>query len=167
MIRLEKFTKEMYPDLISWIGNAEELMLFAGPKLTFPLTNEQLNESLNEKGRFAFQVVNENDNLPIGHCEIYLTNNTAALGRILIGEKSFRGKGLGKIIVKKLLKYIEENIDRKKVELNVFDFNIAAVKCYEKVGFKINPNKKSERIVNGKKWIALNMTLDLENKPNG
>ena len=45
--------------------------------------------------------------------------------------------------------------------------NYALELPFEKGGFKINPEKKIERIINGKKWIALNMTLDLEKKPNG
>jgi hypothetical protein len=41
MVRLEKFNKCAYADLISWIDSKEMLMQFAGPSFDFPLTNEQ------------------------------------------------------------------------------------------------------------------------------
>ncbi|KQB42494.1 GNAT family N-acetyltransferase [Flavobacterium aquidurense] len=160
MITLVKFEKEMYEQLISWVESEEDLMLFAGPKFTFPLTTEQLDASLTNEQRFAFQVINEGNNLPIGHCEIYLTDEIAVLGRILIGDKSYRGQGFGKAIIIALLEHIKLNIDRSKIELNVFDFNSNAIKCYEKVGFRINQDKKSEISFKDKSWTLLNMRIE-------
>ena len=48
MIRLEKFEKDSYKDLISWVDNKEMLMQFAGPAFDFPLTNEQLDKSISD-----------------------------------------------------------------------------------------------------------------------
>ena len=160
MIRLEKFDKEFYRDLICWVDSEEALMQFAGPAFTFPLTNEQLDISVSEKNRHSFRVIENGTNLSIGHCEIFLTDTSARLGRILIGDKEQRGKGLGKQVVNLLLDFAFHNLDRTKAELNVFDFNIIAIKCYEKVGFVINPNKKLERKINDKTWTALNMTIN-------
>ena len=52
------------------------------------------------------------------------------------------------------------NLDKNTAELNVFDWNTSAIKCYEKVGFEINPNIKFERKINDQIWIAINMTID-------
>lgn len=160
MIRLEKFSTENYADLISWIENEEALMQFAGPAFTFPLTAEQLDISLSDRNRIAFRVANNETDLSIGHAEIYLSDDSAKIGRILIGNKAQRGKGLGQQIVHLLLDHIFSNFDRTKVELNVFDWNIAAIKCYEKVGFTKNLDKKLERKVNGQVWNAFNMSID-------
>ena len=72
-IRLEKFDSENYQDLISWINSEEELMQFAGPLFKFPLTSKQLDESLNDKNRIAFRIINNQTNLSIGHSEIYIS----------------------------------------------------------------------------------------------
>jgi RimJ/RimL family protein N-acetyltransferase len=72
-------------------------------------------------------------------------------------------KGLGQEIVHLLLDYVFTKLDRASVELNVFDWNIEAIKCYEKVGFEINPNKILERKVNDKIWNALNRTIEKAN----
>ena len=52
-------------------------------------------------------------------------------------------------------------LDRKvnEVDLNVFDWNKEAIRCYEKVGFEINTNKTDTMMVNNKVWTKLNMVL--------
>ena len=106
MIGLEKFHRDFYAELISWVTTEEQLMQFAGPAFNFPLTSEQLDKSLSDKNRFAFRVVNDRTNVSIGHSEIYLTDQSAYLGRILIGDVEQRGKGLGQQIVNLLLNFI-------------------------------------------------------------
>ena len=166
MIILQKFTKSDYKRLISWIDTAETLMQFAGPGFTFPLTSEQIDDSLSDNKRFAFKVIDTESGDCIGHSEIYLTGTSASLGRILIGDKQLRGKGLGKTIVEQLLDYCYNTLNQRQAELNVFDWNINAIKCYEKVGFTINPEKKLERKINGETWVALNMTFDKQKWSN-
>ena len=61
-------------------------------KSRLPLIKE-LDNSLSDRSRFAFKVVDENAGIIIGHAEIYLTEKSAYLGRILIGDKQLRGKG--------------------------------------------------------------------------
>jgi RimJ/RimL family protein N-acetyltransferase len=159
MILLEKFDHTCSDQLISWVDSAEELMQFAGPAFTFPLTKEQLEVSLSDPNRFAFKVI-ALSNETIGYAEIYLTGQSAYLGRILIGDPQKRGKGLGQQVVSCLLHYAFDSLDQTTVQLNVFEWNTSAIKCYEKAGFHINPDKRAERIVNGQIWIALNMTID-------
>ena len=99
--------------------------------------------------------------------QIYVTRKSAYLGRIIIGDSQIRGKGLGGQIIASLLDYAFDVLGRNKVQLNVFDRNTSAIKCYEKVGFRINPDKKAERVVNEQTWIALNMCIDKEKWKRG
>jgi RimJ/RimL family protein N-acetyltransferase len=165
MIEIRKFNTENYPKLISWIRTKEMLMQFAGPNFEFPLTQEQIEIPLTDKNRFAYEITGK-DNEIIGYCEIYLTEDSAKLGRIIIGEEKHRGNGLGQKIVKSLIEIVFSDFNQTQIELNVFDWNIGAIQCYEKVGFTVNPNKKSERIINGENWTALNMILDLQKWKN-
>ncbi len=159
MIQLQPFTPADYDRLIAWVDSAESLMQFAGPAFTFPLTHEQLTASVKDEKRFAFKAVNTANNETIGHAEIYLTSEAAHFGSILIGDEKQRGQGIGQVIVAQLLRIAFEELNQSLATLNVFDWNSAAIKCYEKVGFKINPNKKLVRTVNGKTWMALNIVL--------
>jgi RimJ/RimL family protein N-acetyltransferase len=163
MIRLEKFDNFFYSELIDSIKNARELLQFAGPEFIFPLTEEQIEKSISDKNRIAFRVVNLFNDSTLGHCEIYFKENFATLGRILIFDQTFRGKGIGKKIVILLLIFILENSEQRNIELNVFDFNISAIRCYESIGFVINPDKKFVRKIDNEIWTALNMNLNLDN----
>jgi RimJ/RimL family protein N-acetyltransferase len=160
MISLEKFENADFDKLISWIDSPEALMQFAGPAYSFPLTKEQLDQSSKDPTRYAYKVVDTNSNNTVGHAEIHLTNDGAILRRILIGDTPMRGKGLCSPLVDQLLHIVFGELNQVRVELNVFDWNTSAIKCYEKAGFIINPNKVLERTVNGKTWFALNMVLD-------
>lgn len=162
MIHLEKFDKKHYTELIDSVKNAKDLMQFGGPEFTFPLTEEQINKTLSDKNRIAFRVANSSDGSTIGHGQIYFNNDSAKLGRILIIDQNQRGKGIGEQMIILLVKFILENRKETHIELNVFDFNISAIKCYEKVGFKMNPDKKLLREVDGETWTAVNMVLNLE-----
>ncbi|KAF2341175.1 GNAT family N-acetyltransferase [Flavobacterium tistrianum] len=166
MIYLEKFEQKDYSELIDSVKSAKDLMQFGGPEFTFPLTVEQIDKTLSDENRIAFRVVNISNGNTIGHCEIYFYDGFAKLGRILIMDQNQRGKGIGEQMVTLLLQYIFENRKERNIELNVFDFNISAQKCYEKVGFKINPDKKYLREVDGETWTALNMVLNLEEWKN-
>ena len=75
----------------------------------------------------------------------------------------YEAKDFGEYLVHELLAVLFfEIICKKTVELNVFDFNTGAIKCYEKVGFEINPDKKLSFSFYGKKWNTINMVISKE-----
>jgi len=161
VIRLKKFTENDFDNLLSWINSEEELIQFAGTIFSFPLTKEQLYKYVKIPGVNAFKVLYEEENITIGHAEIFNSGeNISKLCRIIIGDKNYRGKGIGKQIVKELLNLCFNKFDSDKVELNVFDWNIYAIKCYEGAGFKINKYIHRDILVNGKKWTSINMFID-------
>ena len=95
MIKLERFTESDFDTLISWATTEEILVQFAGQLFSFPLTHQQLNVYLQDEKKFIYKVVNALTNKSIGHAEIYLPGTgTAVLGRIIIGDAGYRGKGL-------------------------------------------------------------------------
>ena len=158
MLKLQTFSENDFQQLIDSITSAEDLMQFAGPAFSFPLTNDQLQQSLADEKRIAFSVIE--DNMWIGHAEIYNGDECAFLARILIAEGELRGNGLGKSIVQMLLEYAFEILDKPCVKLNVFDWNIAAIRCYEKAGMKITARNSAERKVNGHTWFLHTMGMD-------
>ena len=161
-IQLKKFTKEDYDALVSWIDSAELLMQFAGPHLHFPLTHQQLEQNCADKNRYCYSVIHADNQKAIGHAEIFLTGTSALLGRIIIADEQLRGKGLGKKIIHLLLDISFNELQQQLAELYVFDWNTGAIKCYEQAGFNTNKSKQLVRDVNGKTWIAFNMTMEKE-----
>ena len=161
MIALQPFEENDFERLINWLDNEELLVQFGGPLFSFPLTREQLEVYKNDKNRLSFKVLELPGQEIVGHAELFPSDQPEVIKicRILIGDKSKRGKGFGQQVIHELLKISFLKLGKEKVELNVYDWNINAIKCYEKVGFVLNPQKKFLSEVNGSTWTAVNMTL--------
>lgn len=77
----------------------------------------------------------------------------------MIGEEKWRGKKIGEQIVLQMVELFFKDTTTRKVDLHVFDWNKGAIKCYEKVGFKVVPEKTTSIKVGQKTWTRLNMEL--------
>jgi RimJ/RimL family protein N-acetyltransferase len=159
MIELLPFNENDFETLKSWIKSREELFQFAGPLFSYPLTNEQLLNYISRLDKKPFKVILTSTKEIIGHCELNFENGNNRLSRILIGKQEFRGKKIGEQLVRKMVEMLFLNPTVTTVDLNVFEWNIPAIKCYEKVGFKINHQNTDQLDVYGKTWIRLNMQL--------
>ncbi len=159
MIELSKLEQKDFIVFKSWIKNQDELFGFAGPILKYPITIEQLLDYTNDSQRIVYKVTLKESNQIIGNAELNFENSLPRLSRILIGNKTYRNKGLGKIIVNKMLEKLFTEYDFQNVDLNVFDWNKAAIKCYESVGFIINPEIVYKHNYRNEIWTAINMTI--------
>jgi RimJ/RimL family protein N-acetyltransferase len=160
MINLRPFQPTDFDAFISWIDNPELLVTIAGNVFSFPVTHPQLQKYLEDEGSISFTVMDAQRNKPVGHAELVIVGDGMyKIDKLLIGDPSLRGKGIGEIVMHELLEYAFNRPGIEIVELNVFDWNAGAIRCYEKVGFKMNDAKKSSYEVNGKQWTALNMTV--------
>lgn len=160
MIHLRKFDSRDYENLISWISSEELLVQIAGRQMAFPVNKEQLDISQSDPQRNAFSIINTETGKSIGHCELYLLESSAKIDRVIIGDKQMKGKGLCKQLIRLLLDYGFNILHQPVVELNVFDWNVAAIRCYESAGLKKNPGKTMEFEMDGNKWIAFNMSIN-------
>ena len=163
MIRLQKFDKEDYDNLMSWIDSEEMLIQIAGWQMSFPVTKEQLDISQADPNRNAFSIIDSDTGKSIGHCELYMMENSAKIDRVIIGDRSMRGKGLCAQLIRLLLDYGFNELNQQVIELNVFDWNAGAIRCYETSGLTKNLEKTMEFETNGEKWIAFNMSIDKKN----
>ncbi|MBJ6367554.1 GNAT family N-acetyltransferase [Snuella sedimenti] len=161
IVKLQSFEKRDFERLINWVADEYMLVQFAGSIFKFPLTEKELNTYVDNKEILAFKVIEEHTNLVIGHAEISPSEDvdTVKICRVLIGDKENRGKGYGKRIIYQLLNIAFYELKKEKAELNVFDWNVGAIKCYEQLGFIRNPNKDSFMMVKEEKWKSLNMIM--------
>ena len=158
MISLKAFTESDFETLISWVSNEKDLFQFAGTRLfSFPLSKSQLRNYIEMTDKRPYKVVLDNTNRVIGHCEINLENDIPRLSRILIGSEIDRGKGYGKMIVLKMLDIIFKDKLITKVDLNVFDWNLGAISCYQKIGFKKSDIENQTIKYNQELWKSYNM----------
>lgn len=164
MIKLKPFQPSDFDDLIRWIDNEELLITIAGYDLTYPLDTSQLQAYLDDANSYSFRIEDSGTGRSVGHAEIrVMGNGLYKLDKVLIGEPGMRGKGTGLQVINELLAYSFENLGAAIVELNVFDWNTAGIRCYEKAGFTFNPDKHHTVSVKDKEWRVLNMIISQEN----
>lgn len=157
-IFLERFQESDFELLDSWVKSKRDLIQFAGSRLPYPLSKEIFLDDI--KTRDAFVVKMKEDLRTIGHAQVTNQADMLLIGRVLIGEESFRGKELGLELIHLLLKHGFSTYDKNIAELNVYSWNVQAIKCYEKAGFILNTNKISAVEVGDESWIALNMQIE-------
>ena len=85
-------------------------------------------------------------------------NRKAMIG-IAIGDKTFWNKGYGTGAMRLLLDYAFNLLNLNSIMLGVYAYNEWAIKCYEKVGFKLIGRKREARIICGKKYDVIYMDI--------
>jgi RimJ/RimL family protein N-acetyltransferase len=141
MVELEAFERADFDRLIGWIGSAEELMQWAGPIFRWPLDRQQLERYLAaaeapEPTRRIFRAVDAGE--AVGHVELNAIerwHRSATLSRVLV-QPGLRGRGIGAAMVREVLAVAFDELGLHRVDLFVFDFNTAAIACYEGLGFR-------------------------------
>ena len=139
---------------LSWINDAQiARFIDAG---FFPTTKKDLDEYYRNiklsKSDIMFAIVENKNRKHIGNVKlggINWVHRFADLG-ILIGDKACHGKGFGTEACILVLEYAFKRLNLNKVFLGCHSNNIAAIKAYKKVGFKIEGRLRKMLNVDGK-----------------
>lgn len=100
----------------------------------------------------GFVIAKKEDEDYIGQIDILnidWKNRTCLLG-IVIGDSHNQGKGYGTEAIKLLQKFVFEELNLNKLELEVHDFNLQALNCYKNCGFIEEGRKREKFYSNGK-----------------
>jgi len=81
------------------------------------------------------------------------------LAAIAIGEREYWGKGFGTEAMNLLLGYTFRELNLRRVGLIVFEYNLRAIRSYEKVGFIHEGRIRGAMLREGKRWDWLMMGL--------
>lgn len=110
---------------------------------------------------YSFAIETLNDSKYIGGCGINTINwlsRTSEIG-IFIGDTNYQSKGYGSDALKILIKFIFNQMNIRKIKLNVYDFNERAIRCYKKLGFKVEGTLRDELFRDGKYYDIIQMGL--------
>ncbi|GHH98771.1 GNAT family N-acetyltransferase [Neobacillus kokaensis] len=171
MIELKFFDRSDFQQLIGWIDSPQFLLQWSGPAFEYPLTESQLEkyiENANSENAEAliYKVIESETGKVIGHISlgrIDRKNKSARVGKVLVGDQSVRGKGIGQQMINEILKIAFDELHLHRVSLGVFDFNTSAISCYEKAGF-IKEGLLRDSSKNGEEyWNQWEMSI-LENE---
>ena len=160
MISILPLEKEDAAHIVEWNRDTTDdfLTQWAGPKsFNFPITEAQIISRIEKEPISDYRLYKIlADNNMIGTIELLCINvqeKTAKIGRFLINPL-YVGKGYGTTALVKFCNMAFNEFGFHNLELNVFDFNKSAIRCYEKAGFKLT---KEVTYPNG--WKAKNMII--------
>jgi len=101
---------------------------------------------------YHFAIVDKTTMNLIGTCglaNVHAIARTAELGIAIYEEKNW-GKGFGTDTMKVLLRFGFEFLNLHRIQLQVYAFNVRAIRTYEKVGFTTVGKLRQAHFVNGK-----------------
>ena len=108
-----------------------------------------------------YSIIDTKSDKLIGNCgflEIDYINQAAEIG-IFIGNKTYLNKGYGTEALSLLLDYGFKALNFHNIMLRVYEFNKAAIKCYEKIGFKHIGKRREALHRNSKKHNIIFMDI--------
>ena len=128
-----------------------------------PLTLEQeerwYDSVIKSETALTFTVYERKGARPIGTTgltDIDQRNRRAEFG-IFIGEPECRGKGYGTEATRLTLDYAFTALGLHNVMLRVFEYNLTAIRVYEKAGFKEFGRRREAYLMNGRMWDDVHM----------
>lgn len=155
LVRLRAYAKEEM-DYVKDLINRSEIKKYLSPGIPFPYTLEdelKFYESISANNdTYTFAMETKDAKELIGGCGINAIdwkNSTATVG-IFIGKDRFLSKGYGTDAMKVLVNFIFDEMNINKIKLEVYSFNLRAIKCYEKLGFKEEGCLRKELFREGK-----------------
>ena len=162
-MKLRPFADRNLPALLSWATNERELRVWAGE--TFPcIPDEGAFRRHQEKRKINGYQAEDRRGRFVGYAELVgFPGGDGTLCRVII-DPTRRGMGFGKAFVELLEKEAIEGLRFKNLLLNVFTFNLPAVRCYRSLGFRPLANHLKQRSYVGETWHLVVMKKKLSAK---
>jgi len=163
MIDLVPFGPQHFGVLASWFGTEAEAVQWAGPTVTVPLDDRQfaamVAESRSDPPARLCWMAQQGEDL-IGHAQIALDwrNGNARLARVAVAPE-MRGKGLAKPILCLAIEAAFALPEIERIELNVYPFNVPALRTYLALGFVHEGVRRSSARVGAERWDTIHMGL--------
>lgn len=146
MIKLEPFTTADFAQLITWVNTERLLYEWSGSLFSFPLTPSALAWYLEGANDFAnpevfiYKAVEAETGRTVGHISlggISERNRSGRISRVLVAEEH-QGHGYCAQMVRALLRIGFEQLHLHRIDLGVYDFNEAAIRCYKRCGLQVD-----------------------------
>lgn len=137
-LRLNRF-KEIYEPSFLWYQDVKTVYMTDGVKEPYDLeTLHCMYNYLNKNGELYYiEVFKDGEFEPIG--DACFSEDSMS---IVIGDKSYRGCGIGRKVISALIKLAKEK-GLKELKVEIYDWNIASKRCFLSLGF--NEEEKTEK----------------------
>ena len=163
-VALGPFTHDAFSLHVRWVNDWDAQVTLAssplGPRT--PETEAAWWERVTRGERDRGFVIYEREHLaPIGTVSltgIDYHNRRAGLG-ILVGERDYRGKGYGTEALRLILDYGFNGLGLHNISLWTVSYNRAAIRAYEKVGFRAVGRTREAHWRSGKAFDIVHMDI--------
>ncbi|MTI71608.1 MAG: GNAT family N-acetyltransferase [Firmicutes bacterium] len=90
------------------------------------------------KRKYKYFIITNHNDYPIGFVNLFSIDKIKKQGEmgVIIGDKRYFKKGIAYKSIKNVIEYIFNNTDNEKVYIETSEFNIPALKLFEKLDFK-------------------------------
>lgn len=137
--------KNVTKEYCNWLNNPEVNKYLETRKTTIAELKKYIREKNTNPNCLFLGIFLKENNKHIGNIKlepINFKNKKATLG-ILIGDKNYWGKEIGKEAMRLVLNYALEKLNLKELNLGVISENKRAIALFKKVGFKIDHIEKN------------------------
>ena len=115
----------------------------------------------NETDGYGFFIWDKQDRKLIGSVSLFdidPVHGTAEVG-ICIGERSYSNGGRGGEALQLVTKFGFWELRLENINLEVYEFNENAIRCYKRIGFKEYGRRHSSVFRHGRRWDAIYMEM--------
>jgi len=126
---------------LSWFGdyNTKKFILSAANTTSLLFLRQYILDRINRKDILFLGIFEKKSGLHIGNIKYEPVNSNLGytIMGILIGDYSFRGKGVSSEVLKATATWLNAHRQIEQILLGVSKDNIGAIRSYEKTGFKV------------------------------
>jgi len=140
-----------------WVPEPADVIQFAGPSLTHPLTGEQLLAVAADSHRLPKVLLVDGE--PAAFGALTFRPDDVRLGWV-VTDPARRGRGLGRLLVTELVERARAARPQGHVTLGVYEHNTAARALYADLGF-VEAGERQRHVVDGREWVSLELVLVL------
>ena len=140
-------------DYLSWINDPEVTKYTESRFSEYTLKDVQdyIESESKSKDSIFLAIVYKKDNKHIGNLKMHRIDriHKNAEVSILVGEKSYWGKGIGREALKLVMDYAFESLDLCKLYAKCYSNNFGSIKAFQGAGFVIEGVQKKQYFSEG------------------
>ncbi len=156
-----------YSYIHNWITDERTHALWCANLIPYPMTEEKLQDVLEKDaadGGGCAYVATADDGTLLGFfvLSVNVINNSGFLKFVIVNNE-FRGKGYGAQMIKLIQRYAFEIAGVSSIQINAFDVNTSARKCYARNGFVEDSFTENALVFHDESWGRYHMAVSKVN----
>ena len=158
-VKVESFTLNRTPTLLSWIGTERELKLWSGNTFPHTLNRQIFLSHLGRENLHPFSGLSPDRELVAYGELVGKQGGEGILCRVIV-EPNLRRQGYGKAFCTELLRIAFKKLRYRHLTLNAFHFNAPAIRCYKSLGFRQVAFRPKARRFRNESWDLVILRKD-------